>query len=171
MKDFFTPDYYVADLQNCRWQILADRGIQVIFLDIDNTLERHGSERAGVRTKAITDAAKTAGLKVYILSNAKQERAERFCEALGLDYLGAALKPLGFRVRRLLRELKIKPGEAVMVGDQIFTDHLCARFCRMPMLFVQSLGGAESAFIRYKRKWEGRLASWGADPRLGERLD
>jgi HAD superfamily phosphatase (TIGR01668 family) len=68
-----------------------------------------------------------AGLELFILSNNRGRRPALFAEQLGIGYAGSARKPFTRKLRAVLAERETLPAEAAMIGDQIFTDVLCAR--------------------------------------------
>lgn len=165
MSRLFIPDYYTNNLLNVDWLAFKSMGIKHIFLDIDNTIEPQGTYQAGDRTKEITSAIADAGLDLSVLSNAGTERAQVFCEPLGLNYLGQAAKPLTNKVSKHMRDLNLNKEEVLIVGDQVFTDLWCGRFLGAPVLLVESLGGKEEGFLKFKRHLESFLVRLGQDPK------
>lgn len=168
MSKFFIPDYYAEDVLFVDWQAFTNLGIKHIFLDIDNTMELQGAERAGQRTLKTTGEILKAGMDFSILSNADSSRAEKFCEEYDLPYFGQAAKPLTFRMRKYLQKLELDATEVILVGDQVFTDLWAGRFLGCRVLMVKSLGGKEGLLLRIKRVLEGFLRLIGQDPRKAE---
>lgn len=162
----FMPDYYCDDLLEVDWVQYKQSGIKLVFLDIDNTMEKHGARKAGVRTRQILKEIEEAGLKACILSNASTERAREFVSDLKVPYWGNAAKPLTGQVKKALKFFRISVEHSLMAGDQVFTDLLCGRFAGSQVLFVRSLGGKETAFVRFKRVIEKGLKHLGQDPSL-----
>lgn len=162
----FMPDYYCRDLLAVNWDCFRERGIRLVFLDIDNTMELHGVREAGERSRQILKDIENAGLKACILSNAGSARAQEFVRDLSVPYRGHAAKPLTVQLKKALSAFGITAGQSLMVGDQVFTDLLCGRLAGCSVLFVRSLGGKETAFVRLKRAVEKVLIRLGQDPSL-----
>ncbi|MDO5033402.1 MAG: YqeG family HAD IIIA-type phosphatase [Eubacteriales bacterium] len=170
MAKLFIPDFYVDELLEVDWSYLAKQGIRQVYLDIDNTLELHGSREAGERTRLVSQDIQEAGLGVSVLSNAATARAANFCRNLGLDYVGQASKPLPFSLRKHMEKLGLKASQVAIVGDQIFTDLWCARALGATAILAKSLAGKEGWGLRLKRQLELLLLKLGQDPRRAPRL-
>lgn len=121
--DELTPNEYVASVYDIDLDKLWIAGKQVLLIDLDNTLVpwRHG----GAPSQALLAWSRTAherGFRVCIVSNGNGERVAAFARALGIPALGAAGKPRRTAFRRALTLIGGVPSEAVMIGDQLFTD-------------------------------------------------
>lgn len=102
---------------------LAQRGIKVIFADLDNTLAAYSEREPSQRLMDWIAKAKKYGIEVFVISNSrKSTRAVRFCEAAKIPYIRHAGKPKKAGFHRALSRCRIQPHQAIMVGDQIFTD-------------------------------------------------
>ena len=69
------------------------------------------------------------GEKIAIVSNTKKERLIRFCETYSLDYIMHARKPSPKGLRECMARFGFRPEESAIVGDQIYTDACCAKWC------------------------------------------
>lgn len=104
---------------------LKARGIKVVFADLDNTLARYSEREPSPELRDWLKELERLGMKLFVVSNSrKSTRANHFCYLLGVDYIKHAGKPKRKGFRQALRMNEITPHEAVMVGDQIFTDIL-----------------------------------------------
>jgi hypothetical protein len=105
-----TPDY------------LRKRGIRAVLSDLDNTLAGYRANTPDNAAGAWIKSLKDAVIPLYIVSNAGEKRVAAFCNPLGLPYAARAGKPRAHKLLEALERLKVKAEEAVMVGDQYFTD-------------------------------------------------
>lgn len=93
-----------------------------LLLDIDNTMTTHNNPVPADGVIEWIDKMKSAGFKMIIVSNNNGERVRKFSERVGLEFEGAAKKPLPLGFRRACRRLEVSSKSAAVVGDQIFTD-------------------------------------------------
>ena len=121
------PDLMRDDIYAIEPRALVRRGVKLILLDVDNTLAPYTVNEPTQRMKDWVRGMKDAGLDVFILSNNKGDRPEIFARALGVDFIKKARKPFTAAARAVLAGRGVKPGQAAVVGDQIYTDTLCAK--------------------------------------------
>jgi HAD superfamily phosphatase (TIGR01668 family) len=123
----FLPHVFVSNIYALTSELFAERGVRLLVLDLDNTLAPYGDNAAPQRLLDWCDGMRKAGLELFILSNNRGPRPALFAEQLGVGYAGAAGKPFTRTLRAVLKERETLPAEAALIGDQIFTDVLCAR--------------------------------------------
>ena len=158
-----TPDYFNQSLAEIDWQQVPSYGVDLLILDIDNTLAPDGSSQADPATVALLGEMKQAGLSLCVLSNAKAKRGAEFTQNLGIPYLGLAMKPLAFKIKKFQRCHQLKPERCLMVGDQLFTDVMAGRRSGCKTLLVPPLAEDLSSFVRWKRKLENYCFRHGLD--------
>lgn len=105
-------------------EMLKDIGCKALLLDIDNTMTTHNNPVPAEGVVKWIALMKQSGIKMMVVSNNNGERVRSFSEVIGLEFEGAAKKPLPVGFNRACERLQVKPKEAVVVGDQIFTDIL-----------------------------------------------
>lgn len=120
------PDIKRRDIYALEPEILLRRGVCMVFLDVDNTLMPYGVNTAPGELVCWVEKMKAAGLTLFILSNNRGERPELFARQLGLEFIGRAKKPGTAKMLAVCREKGLRPEECALVGDQIYTDILCA---------------------------------------------
>lgn len=121
------PDIKRRDIYALEPEILLRRGVRMVFLDVDNTLMPYGVNTAPGELVCWVEKMKAAGLTLFILSNNRGERPELFARQLGLEFIGRAKKPGTAKMLAVCREKGLRPEECALVGDQIYTDILCAK--------------------------------------------
>ena len=155
------PDAYFAQFTDITPDFLLGRGIEALLIDIDNTLAPYEQADPTPETAAWFASLSAAGIKAALISNNHADRVERFNAALGLPAYPDAHKPLTKTAKRALAGLGVDPAAAASLGDQIFTDLLCARLCGMQALIVPPIRDKRSFFWRFKRAMERPiLAVW-----------
>ena len=123
------PDVMETDIYQLSPRLFLDRGVRLLLLDIDNTLAPYTVDTAGEPLRAWVRQMLDAGLTLFLLSNNKGDRPAEFAAALGLPYVKRARKPFPRTARAVMTELGFAPEETALIGDQIYTDTLCAKCC------------------------------------------
>lgn len=138
------------------------QGIRLVMLDFDNTLVPYTTDIPTLEVKNWLEELKKSGLNLCIVSNSHNSRVPEFCKAYGIDCITHARKPFTKGIRQCIARYGVLPRQAVLVGDQIYTDTLggnCAGVCT---LLVRSIDNhnfwlklrhvAEKPFIYAARK-------------------
>lgn len=140
LLSFVCPDWHVSRITDVPLTELWESGIRVIFVDLDNTLTPWGSREVSEPVKRWVEEAKAKGFQVVIVSNAGfRKRVAQVASALGIVGIAAAGKPRRFVFRRYLEWKGLTIQQAVMIGDQIFTDILAAKRAGMKAILVEPL--------------------------------
>ncbi len=123
------PDAMKGSIYEIAPRMFTNRGIRFIILDIDNTVAPYTVPDASERMKAWVRGLREAGLELFVLSNNRGERPERFAAAFGLPYRKKAWKPFPRAAKEVMAERGYTPRETAFIGDQIYTDTACAKWC------------------------------------------
>lgn len=132
-------------------------GVKALALDADNTLSTHHSQ---VPLDGVTEwmqSMRNAGIKLIMVSNAKQQRVRPFAETLGLDYICLACKPLPSGFIRACKRLGLKRKQLAAVGDQLFTDMLGANTAGVVSLLVTPIEAEDGWSFHVRRRLERPL--------------
>ena len=148
------PDYLVANVSKLDEEFYKSHNIEAAVFDIDNTLVAHTEPEPPQNVLDYFEFLKSIGIKYGIVSNNSVERVESFCKNLGVPYYGKALKPRKKYLKRVLKDLNVNPKNAVLVGDQIFTDIYGGNRMKMLSVMVTAVGVDETGFVFFKRKFE-----------------
>ena len=151
------PDYLVANVSKLDENFYKSHNIEAAFFDIDNTLVAHTEPEPPQNVLDYFKFLDSIGIKYGIVSNNSIERVESFCKNLGVPYYGKALKPRKKYLKKVLAKLNVKPQNAVLVGDQIFTDIYGGNRMKMLSVMVTAVGEDETGFVSFKRKLEKRI--------------
>jgi len=151
MLERFFPDVVLDSIEDITPEFLAERGIKAVLLDIDNTLVPYATRQPDERARNWFDTMEEAGIKIWIISNAKEKRVREFMKDLNFDAVYKARKPGKACFRKVLDELGMEPRQVAMVGDQIFTDVWGGRRSGLYTILVQPIDNKENPFIKLKR--------------------
>jgi HAD superfamily phosphatase (TIGR01668 family) len=151
MFERFYPDLKVDSVQDIDFNLLKNKRIKGVLLDIDNTLVPMHMKEADAKAVEWIEKLKTAGFKVCIVSNASNKRVIKFNERLKVYAFHRASKPGSRIFLKALRLMNIRPEEAAMVGDQIFTDIYGGNRLNMYTILVKPIDEREAFWIRMKR--------------------
>lgn len=148
------PTLYLKQFEQLTPRWLQQLGIRGLLLDVDNTLsDGHGLPIAP-SVREHLERLKEEGILLCILSNNGEERVGAFAAPLGIPYIAHANKPGSEGVLRALSLLGIEKDEALMVGDQLYTDILGGNRAGIRTALVRPRGGAEPWYIQLKRALE-----------------
>ena len=136
MLEKYYPYEYAQSVFQIDYQKLYDRGFRGIIFDIDNTLVHHG-DSSTLEIDDLFRRIQGIGLKTILLSNNDRERTERFIKNIDTPYICDADKPEPGNYLKAVKLLCIKKEEAVVVGDQIFTDILGANRSKLASILVR----------------------------------
>lgn len=159
MFDVFFPDLIVDRVQNIDLDTLIKKRIKGLILDIDNTLVPHHMKEADENAVKWIEKVKNAGFKVCIVSNASRKRVIKFNENLKLFAIHRANKPGLAAFRKALRLMDVEAKEAVMIGDQVFTDVYGGNRMKMLTILVKPIHHKEVFYIKLKRLPEKLILS------------
>lgn len=153
-KGLLRPDILFSTIYEITPAFLLERGIRGVVFDIDNTIAPYEIERPTEKMKAYLLALKESGIQVAFVSNNRNDRTVLFNEELGFPCYCNAKKPFPGKTKQAIRDFKIRPDQAVAIGDQLFTDCLSAHLARMEFFIVPPIRDKRTWFFRLKRRME-----------------
>ncbi len=146
-------------------EMLRRRGVKFLMMDLDNTLSPYHIHEADGRLRAWVEDMKRGGIELFILSNNHGSRPARFAAQLNLDYVNRAKKPRTAVALRIVQERGYTPAETALIGDQIYTDILCAVRCGFTGICVRPICMTRNPLLalRYAAEFPFRLAYKGEE--------
>ena len=133
----FFPYEYVDSVFSLDYEKLYRLGYRGLLLDIDNTLVLHGAD-SNPAVDELFRQIHRAGFKTLLLSNNSEDKPS----------------PAGYL--RALEMLQIPKEQAIVIGDQIFTDVYGANRCGVASILVRFLRRDGERKIG-KRRWAEKL--------------
>lgn len=120
-------------------EFLRSRGIRLLMLDFDNTIIPYTTNEPTPAVAAWLETVKASGISVCVVSNSRNDRVPVFCEKWGLDCILRSKKPFPVGIPKCLKKYGIPARDALMVGDQIFTDTLGGNLAGAQTLLVKPI--------------------------------
>ncbi len=151
------PDLMVERISDISPQLLSEWKLKGVILDVDNTLL---SKKANAPDDDILTWVKSlkSTLSVVLLSNNIPSRIQRASIPLDLPYIAWTMKPIPWYFKKALRFLKLQPHEVCMIGDQLFTDILGAKWVGAKTIYVRPMDLQNEAYwTKCMRKLEKRV--------------
>ena len=144
------PQIVLPDIFGVTPELLRQKGISLLLVDLDNTLTPYSEGLPSQRTLSWMTELKAAGVELYVISNNKShERARRYAEACGIPYVAQAGKPNPQALHTAMAQMGKSPKETALLGDQIFTDVLAANRAGALSILVKPLEMGALFRLRY----------------------
>lgn len=153
-KNPFIPDIMFNSVFDITPNELSQRGVRAVVLDIDNTLVTYGMPEPTEEVCRWIRSLQDAGIPAALASNNKKERVEQFNKRLEIFATYKSGKPSARAVFAACRHFAVEPSDVAVIGDQIFTDVLCAHRAGALAILVSPLPYRENLFFRCKRALE-----------------
>jgi HAD superfamily phosphatase (TIGR01668 family) len=156
------PDLFVDSPLDIESAFFTRRGIDVVFLDADNTILVPDEALCSPALKAWVNDLKAMDIRVFLVSNNSPRRIRAALRDLDIEGLSHANKPLVYRIRGFMRKHAIEAGRCCFIGDQLFTDILAARRLHMASILVKQISPKDYFYTRWTRRLERWVLKKGA---------
>jgi uncharacterized protein len=154
----FRADQHADTLPDVSLDELAARGLRGVIVDLDNTVCAYRRPELAPGVADWVAAARDRGFALVLVSNNFTERVASVGAQLGIPVVPNALKPLPFAFLRALRLLGTPRRATVVIGDQLFTDVLGAKFLGLRTVLTKPLVEKDFPLTRLLRFLERTLA-------------
>lgn len=151
---FIYPKKYVTNVYEIDFAPLYARGYRAILFDVDNTLVPFDCMDAPDELVEFIGGLEAMGFSVGLVSNNTTGRVVALNRKLNLEIMPNAMKPLTFRLKRILKELKVAPDKSIFVGDQLFTDVWVGNALGLYSILVKPIQRKEQMITSVKRGLE-----------------
>lgn len=148
------PTFFTNKITDLSPKFIKSHGITSLLADIDDTLTYHKDPQVPKKILEFINLMKANNIKIILISNNSKKRVSEFAKKLNLPYIFRAFKPLPFGINRALKKLNISKNEAIIIGDQIFTDILGANLLGIKSILVDPFEKNQTAFLKLKRLFE-----------------
>lgn len=141
-------------------EFLKENNIELVLLDLDNTLAPWHSYTADEKTAAWVKTVQGAGIKTLVLTNGSGKKAEELARALSLEIVNNAKKPFISKIKKCLCKQNASAEQTLIIGDQLFTDIFAANRIKAKSVLLQPISKREwwatKAFNRTRERLAGR---------------
>ena len=148
------PTFFTDKITDISPSFLKTQGVTSILADIDDTLTYHKDPHVPEKILEFINLMKINNIKIILISNNSKDRASKFAKKLNLPYISRAFKPLPFGINLALKKLNISKYNAMIIGDQIFTDVLGANLLGIKSVLVNPFEKNQTIFLKLKRLFE-----------------
>lgn len=148
------PDRVCKSVYDLPLAEFKEAGRTCLLLDFDNTL---GPDHAVAPDKYAFDfieKIRNEGFTCCLVSNASTGRSSKIAEMLGIPCVTYAHKPRPDGVYRAIKLMNTEASNAVMVGDQVFTDVIAGRLAPVYTVLVEKYSSKEIWYVVLKRPFE-----------------
>ncbi len=155
MSRLFQPDLFLGSVTELTPDLLREKELKSLLLDVDCTLKRYRSETIEPDVAAWMETMRQNDVELCLISNGRTPRIRSFAESLRLPFIAEAMKPFPSGCKRALRLQNYDPKTTAMVGDQVFADLLAGKFAGLFTVLVKPIHPEEEQwFTRIKRPFE-----------------
>ncbi len=134
----FKPDIYRKNIFDISYSTLKNKGIKLLLFDLDNTIIPISEDIVSLKTKELFDKL-NKDFKVMIVSNSLNKRVSLIANSLNISYISFARKPLTCSFKKAIKINQVSNEEAVIIGDQLFTDILGGKKVSIKTILVDPL--------------------------------
>lgn len=153
----FTPDRYLRGVTDLDLDELWGAGKRALLLDRDNTIVPRDTKVMPPEVVAWLARAREMGFALCLVSNNWARNVRPNADAVGARLVSRAAKPLPFALWHALRKVGARRAQAVLIGDQVFTDVLGARLAGIDSVLVVPQAQVDLAHTLALRKLEARV--------------
>ena len=139
MRFSLLPKLVTPKVTDLTADFLQQKGIRLLMLDFDNTIVPYTTCKPTPEMQSWLQEMLASPVAVCIVSNSHKSRVRRFCKKYGIDCITHAKKPFSKGIRQCLEKFDVKPSEAALVGDQIYTDTLGANCAGVRSILVKAI--------------------------------
>lgn len=133
------PKFRADALTDIPGDFFHTHNVRLLMLDFDNTIVPYTTDTPTPLMAAWLKWMTDCNMYVCVVSNSRNDRVEKFCTRHGLYCITRAAKPFPKGIRACLARFDCKPEEAMLIGDQIFTDTLGGNCCGVKTVLVQAI--------------------------------
>ncbi|WP_347549513.1 YqeG family HAD IIIA-type phosphatase [Pseudalkalibacillus hwajinpoensis] len=160
MLSTMLPNEHVRDIFHISPSMLKERGVKGIITDLDNTLVEWDRPEATPELMKWFKQMSDEGILVTIVSNNNRTRVEKFASPVEIPFIYEARKPMTKAFRRALKDMNIKAEDAVVIGDQIFTDVVGGNRLGLHTILVVPVAKTDGFFTKFNRRMETVFLAW-----------
>ncbi|MDD3129000.1 MAG: YqeG family HAD IIIA-type phosphatase [Candidatus Izemoplasmatales bacterium] len=158
-KKNFYPDDYQKTVFDVDFARLKEKGIENIFIDLDNTLIPYDISEADQKTLDLFEHIHQLGYQVFIVSNNRKDRVKLFADMVKSRYVYSAQKPFKSGFRKALKRVgNPDPKTVCLIGDQFMTDVLGGKRMGFYVIVVDAIKRKnEKWYTKYNRHLEKKI--------------
>ncbi len=139
---------------------LAATGVRCVLFDRDNTVVPRDTGAAPESVMDWIRRVREAGIALCMVSNNfHSQQVEASAAELGCAVVHHAMKPAPFAVRRALALVGVDASEAVLIGDQVFTDVMAGNLAGVRTILVEPQSTSDLWYTHIFRVFERAIGA------------
>ena len=139
MRLSFLPTIMVDAVTQLTPDFLKQQGIRLLMLDFDNTIVPYTTNTPTEAMAQWLQRMQASDVKLCVVSNSRNDRVKKFCQANDLDCITHAGKPSTRGIRQCMAQYDLEPSQCALAGDQIYTDTLGANRAGARSILVKAI--------------------------------
>lgn len=151
------PTTYIKSIYEMDIEQLKQEGIKGIIFDIDNTLVPYDEIEPNEQIITFFEMLVSKGFKITLVSNNTEDRVIKFNEKLRVFALHESRKPLTKNFLKAITLMNCQRHEAIIVGDQIFTDVYGGNKAGIRTILVEPVSDRDEWKTKVKRGLEKKV--------------
>jgi len=155
MGNILLPKLFVNSLMDIPLDSLRENNKRVFILDLDNTITEWNSNELQPEVREWFEHIAAQGFRACIVSNNGEKRIMQVADQIKIPFIHKARKPSKRAFLKALDIMKVNSEEAVVVGDQIFTDILGGNRAGIFTILVKPINSREFIGTKISRFFEG----------------
>lgn len=157
----FAADRYVKNIEMVDIDWLKSMGVRCVLMDRDNTCVPRDAKVAPQEVLDWIDRLHAAGIPTCVVSNNFHgKQVERSSRELGSQVVHHAMKPAPFAVWKALDKMGVDASEAILIGDQVYTDVVAGNLAGVRTVLVRPQSKTDLWYTHILRVFEN-LILWG----------
>ena len=133
------PTWRTENVTQVTTDFLSAQNIRLLMLDFDNTIIPYTTNTPTEAVISWLHTVSEMGITVCVVSNSKKNRVRDFCKKYELHCITHAKKPLSKGIKQCISQFGIPKNQAILIGDQIFTDTLGGNCAGVATVLVRSI--------------------------------
>lgn len=130
------PDRYVQTVADLDPAQLADEGVRLVLLDMDNTIVPRDTGALRDDARQWITELQAKGIEIALVSNNWAKNVRPIAREIGAVFISRSAKPLPIAFILLRTQRKLTRAQTIVVGDQLFTDMLGAKLAGLRGMMV-----------------------------------
>lgn len=155
MGNILLPDLFVNSLMEIPLDNLLENNKKVFILDLDNTITEWNSNELQPEVLEWFEHIGSKGFRACIVSNNGEKRIMQVADKIKIPFIHKARKPSKRAFLKALDIMQVNYKDAVVVGDQIFTDILGGNRAGIYTILVKPINSREFIGTKISRFFEG----------------
>lgn len=156
----FLPDEHATSVFQIRPEILQQKAIKGVIVDLDNTLVEWHRNEPTPELMAWFQSMASHDIQVMIVSNNTEKRVKHFSQPAQVPSIYKAKKPLTKAFRQALKDMAVETDDIVIIGDQLLTDVLGCNRLGAHTILVDPIVASDSWYTKLNRRVEQVIMAW-----------